>query len=509
MSVTSLLAGHSPAVRLYTAEQVRQLDRTAIDECDIPGIDLMRRAGAEALRVLREQWPAASCITVYCGSGNNAGDGFVLARLAQEAGLAVEVLLVGASGKLSGDARQAYDDALQAEVAIRAFSGEHSPERGVVVDALLGTGIRGEVRETYRQAIEQINRSGLPVLAIDIPSGLCSDTGALRGCVVRARHTVTFIGRKQGLYTAQGPACTGQLHFCSLQVPDAVYQRVPYTSSLLFRDVRLSPRPRDAHKGHCGHVLIVGGDYGMAGAVMLAAEAAARCGAGLVSVATRAEHLPALLARRPEVMGHAVQRAAQLEPLLEKATMVAIGPGLGASPWSEQMMLAALKAKLPLVMDADALNLLARHPAWKGSQSPDWILTPHPGEAARLLDCTTAEIQADRFRAVKGLQKRYGGVALLKGAGTLICSGNEILLCDRGNPGMATGGMGDVLSGVIAALRAQGLSAAQAAAVGAGVHADAADLAAREQGERGLLASDLFACLRRLLNLPVQETASS
>ena len=267
----------------------------------------------------------------------------------------------------------------------------------------------------------------------------------------------------------------------------------PLTGNMLRSCLPL--RVRASHKGDYGHVLVVGGDHGMAGAVRLAGEAAARTGSGLVSIATRRAHAASITAARPELMCHGVESAHDLRLLLQRASVVAIGPGLGQSAWACGMLAAVLQTRLPLVVDADALNLLAQEPM----QCDHWVLTPHPGEAARLLGITAQQIQADRLHAVQALQQRYGGVCVLKGAGSLVCASDAMTLCEAGNPGMASGGMGDVLTGIIAGLLAQGLSLVDAANAGVYIHATAGDRAAQE-GERGLLASDLLPQLRRLVN---------
>lgn len=259
----------------------------------------------------------------------------------------------------------------------------------------------------------------------------------------------------------------------------------------------LSPRARDAHKGMFGHVLLVGGNHGMVGAARLAGEAALRVGAGLVSVGTQAESITAIVSERPEIMAHAVKTANDLKPLLKKASVIVLGPVLGQTSWSRQLFKQVLKATSLKVLDADALNLLAKHTR----KSENWILTPHPGEAARLLDCTVETIQANRIDAVQALQKHYGGVVVLKGAGSLVCSNRCLRICSVGNPGMASGGMGDVLSGVIGGLLAQHFNLQQAAEYGVYLHALAADKAANLRGgERGLLASDLMPYLHQLIN---------
>ena len=260
----------------------------------------------------------------------------------------------------------------------------------------------------------------------------------------------------------------------------------------------LPPRPADAHKGLFGHALVVGGGRGMAGAAIMAGEAAVRCGAGLVSAATRPEHVTALACRVPEVMACGVEGTNDMPPLLDRATAIAVGPGLGTTPWAEQLLFRVVEREVPLVVDADALNLLAAGRVVENPHRDNWILTPHSGEAARLLDCTAAEVQADRFAAARALQGRYGGVALLKGAGTLVCGGDDAYLCPYGNPGMASGGMGDVLSGVLVALLAQGLAPLDAACLGACLHGMAGDIAAQD-GAAGLSATDLMPVLRRLL----------
>lgn len=271
----------------------------------------------------------------------------------------------------------------------------------------------------------------------------------------------------------------------------------------------LRPRAADSHKGDYGHVLVVGGDHGMGGAVLLAGEAAARSGAGLTSVATRPEHVPALIARRPELMARGIGGSEELQPLLERASVLVLGPGLGQAPWSLDCLRLALghaaTRGLPVVLDADALNALSRDPnLFPQALFGKCLLTPHPGEAARLLACSREAINADRAAAVRELQRKFGGAALLKGAGTLVCYPQgarvQVASCAHGNPGMASGGMGDVLSGVLGALLAQGYTLADALRLGVCVHSRAADLAAAAEGQRGLLATDLLPHIRHLLN---------
>jgi ADP-dependent NAD(P)H-hydrate dehydratase / NAD(P)H-hydrate epimerase len=496
---------------VYTAAQVRAFDRIAIDEYKIPGIQLMKRAGKAAFDYLLQRWPTFEHLHVFCGTGNNGGDGFIVAALAAQRTLPVTVWQVGDPTKIHGDALLAQQFAIQAGVRIKpfvdidSFTGDELAQ-GVIVDALLGTGVDSDVKSSFAKAIAAINQSLLPVLALDVPSGLCSDSGRELGIAVRANATISFIALKRGLFTADAADCCGDIAFASLQIPVEIYAREKSACSRIELNdfaAELAPRPRTAHKGHYGHVLVIGGDYGMAGAVTMASEAAARVGAGLVSCATRPEHVAALITRCPAVMAHGVNGLGELAPLLERATAIVIGPGLGQSAWSEQMLFGVWQhvqlKPLPLLVDADALNLLAQGVIATSPHYEQWVLTPHPGEAARLLGCTAAEVQDDRFAAATALQQRYGGVVVLKGAGSLIASSEGISVVNCGNPGMATGGMGDVLSGITGGLLAQGLTIDRAATLGVCLHGHAADLAA-QNGERGLLATDLLPHLQGLLN---------
>ncbi|MDY6993830.1 MAG: NAD(P)H-hydrate dehydratase [Pseudomonadota bacterium] len=485
---------------LYQAHQVRELDRRAIEHEGIAAIILMERAGQSALTHLQAQWPQARRITVLCGRGNNGGDGYVLARLAYLSGYTVKVLQLGDTTQLTGAARLAYVAMTQLGLSVHPFVAAELSDAEVIVDALLGTGLDRPVTAAYRQAIEAVLRlQSIPVLAMDIPSGLDADTGKVLGLAMVAQVTVTFIGLKRGLFTAQGPAHCGSVYFEGLQVPATIYHAMaPTVARLTYSTVKtaLPKRSQTAHKGQFGHVLIIGGDQGMIGALQLAAEAAARVGAGKISVATRATHAPLLSLTRPEIMSHGIETAEQLLALLAQATVVALGPGLGQSPWAQRLFETVMQTDKALIIDADGLNLLAQKPTRLGHS----ILTPHPGEAGRLLQQSTAEIQADRFAAVQALQQRFGGIVVLKGAGTVIIDDyNQLSLCHGGNPGMACGGMGDVLTGVIAGFVAQGYSLSTAAQLGVCVHAQAGDQAALE-GERGLLPSDLLMRLRYVVN---------
>lgn len=484
---------------LYTAEQVRDLDRRAIHEFGIPSHELMTRAGHATLDALRALWPTATSLAVLCGPGNNGGDGYVVARVARARGMRVNVVAVGDPPQPGGDARRAYDEFVAGGGRCVPW-GTTALDAEVIVDAVFGTGLARDVEGLPAEILRTANASGRPIVAVDIPSGLHADTGAVLGVAARAALTVTFIGRKIGFHLGAGPEHVGRLVFDDLAVPPGTYaEQVPTARLLGEEDVAaaLPRRARAAHKGSHGHVLVIGGGPGMPGAARLAGEAALRAGAGLVTLAVHPENA-AIVAARPELMCVATRTAHDLAQALTRATIVAVGPGLGQGELSREVFEAALGCGLPLVVDADALNLLVESPR----RNDRWVLTPHPGEAARLLGATGAAVQANRMGAARALQERFGGTVALKGAGSIVWSAGELPgICDRGNPGMAVGGTGDVLTGVIAGIAAQCGDLALATRAGVFVHAQAGDLAAR-RGERGMLAGDLLDQVRSCVNPP-------
>jgi NAD(P)H-hydrate epimerase len=515
---------------LYRADQVKQLDSLAIQRFNSAGFDLMQHAGAVAFDTIKQRWPHTRFLRVFAGCGNNGGDGFIVAALAKAQSINCQVILVGDTQKLSDDAAAAYAKAQQAGVDFSRLADlvDASPilrQDLVSVDALFGTGLDRAVTGEYALAIEQVNASQGPVLAIDIPSGLNSDTGMPLGSAVKADVTVSFIGIKQGMLTGQGRDFCGEIVFSNLGLSDEVYldESAPKPSAVRF-DVNdatrhFMPRIKSSHKGSNGHVVIIGGDTSYGGAVIMAGEAALRGGAGLVSIVTRSVNRAPALARCPELMvcgtedlGPQATSETQgwkpVEALLGRATALVVGPGLGKGRWSQQlfaMVLSVSRAKnIPLVIDADALHLLAdRQSMLPTPAALPWVLTPHPGEAAVLLNCDNAAIQQDRFAAVRQLVTLYSCTCLLKGSGTLVAEVSTdlpITLCTEGNPGMGSGGMGDVLSGIIGSFLAQGLDCVTSAKAAAAIHGEAADLAASQLGERGLKATDLTDFIRQLVN---------
>lgn len=481
---------------LFRVEDIRRIEHEASRRGGFPSLVLMERAASAAWRCLRERWPAARRITVVCGTGNNAGDGYELARLAQADGRSVQIIQVG-QPSAQGDAQVTWARATAAGIPV-ATELSALAQADVIVDALFGIGLNRPVTGQPLAAIEAMNATAAPRFSLDIPSGLDATTGQVLGCAVKAHATLSFIALKPGLVTGAAREHTGALRVATLGIGDATSIATPFASLTDWRDwaTLRHPRARHAHKGDSGHVLVVGGAPGMAGAVRLAAEAALRTGAGLVSVAAAPVVAAALSAARPEIMAHGVEDPADLLPLVARASVLAIGPGLGQSDWGARLWSAVRAQALPVVVDADALNLLARNPFAR----EDWILTPHPGEASRLLPEETAPLaKTDRYAAARALQARYGGHIVLKGAGTIVETPSSRAVIAGGNPGMAVGGMGDVLTGIVAALVAQGVALPDAAIAGPALHAAAGDRAAAA-GERGMLASEVIEQLRALVN---------
>jgi ADP-dependent NAD(P)H-hydrate dehydratase / NAD(P)H-hydrate epimerase len=485
---------------VYQVEQIRELERLADERFGISGDVLMARAGKAAFDFMSRRFANVKRVVIFCGGGNNGGDGYVLATLASERGINVEIFQVGDASHLSSAASNAKLQCEKLNIPMSLFQDKtdlHNPD--LIVDAICGIGAKSLMREEVMLAQEAINRAGIPVFSLDIPTGVDADNGRILGSAIKATATISFIGLKLGLLTGNGASYSGELAVNDLQLPvDLMNYVTPVAEKIHLSSYQqyLKPRLRDWHKGLSGHVLVVGGAAGYSGAARMAGMAALRVGAGLVSIATDPANASTMNIECPELMCHAVQRAQDLQPLIDKATVIILGPGLGQSDWANALWQQVMKTDLPIVVDADALNILAQHP----QVSEQWVLTPHPGEASRLLKQTTEATQQDRLLAVKELARHYGGTIVLKGAGTLVAAPNRLPgICDKGNPGMATAGMGDILSGVIGGLIAQGIPLGEAAHLGVVMHAVAGDMAAKD-GERGMIATDLLPYLRRLGN---------
>lgn len=490
---------------LYSVENAREIDRMAIEDRGIAGIVLMKRAGRAALEALQEKWPRARHIEVFCGAGNNAGDGYILAGLAADQGFQVVVWEMKEPDELRGDAALAREYAKQTAASLRPYK-QYQPQSNseVLVDALLGTGFQGSLKTHFREAIDEINGRRLPVLALDVPSGLDANTGWVAELAVYADLTISFIVMKMGLLTGLAPDHVGELLLDDLDIDPELTEALSAPFDLIGEADLLTirqPRAKSAHKGDYGTLLVIGGDHGFGGAAIMAAETALMSGAGRVVLATRPEHLMAALSRCPEVMVHAVETPNELAPLLKTASALVVGPGLGTSNWSRQLLSLALEAALPSVLDADALNLLAQDKTIAHGLNSECLLTPHPGEAGRLLGVTASEVQRDRFLTMRNLQENYPGTIVLKGAGTLVATAGQVPgVCGLGNPGMATAGMGDVLSGLCGALLARGYAIDVAAKAAVLVHSAAADKRVARNGEVGLRATDLLEPIRSILN---------
>lgn len=504
--------GRAHGRRILLAAELQAVDRRAIDVLGVPGLALMENAGRHLACAVADRVPPGSRVAICVGSGNNGGDGSVAARHLLGWGYAVDLLLCATRRRLQGDAAVMLRAAETAGVPVRELDtvgefAEHLPPTTLacVVDAVLGTGVRGEVGGVAAEAIAWMNAQGCPIIAADLPSGLCADTGRVLGDAVRATETVTFVASKLGHWLYPGPLYVGQLRVVDIGMPARALAGIPQREVLLDQALApaFAPRSPDQHKGQAGHLLVVAGSPGHTGAARLTAEAALRAGAGLVSVAlpaaavallapalTEAMYLEAFAGPDPEAA------AAHLAAEVTGRDAVVLGPGMPTDAHAQATLQALLPhLDRPAVLDADALNHLAGEPE-RLRHLAAAVITPHPGEAGRLLGRTTAEIQADRVGAVQALAQRSGAVAVLKGAHTLIADpAGALWICPEGNAGMATAGMGDVLAGLIGALLARGLSPLDAARAGVLWHARAGDMAAARRTPTSLLARDVIEAL--------------
>lgn len=501
-----------------TAAEMRRIDALAIERFGVPSEVLMERAGVGAAEALLARFPHVrkAGVVVLAGKGNNGGDGFVVARALKRRRVRCEVILAAARGDVRPPARAkllAWQRAGGKTTTIAA--GDLGPlqralaKAGCVVDALFGTGLTGEIGGLAAEAITLVNASGVPTVALDVPSGLDSDRGVPLGVAIEAELTVAFAAPKIGTVIHPGVRYAGELAVVDIGIPDAAFEEVaPAAEAVLAADAAalLRPRAPEAHKGTNGHVVIVAGGRGKSGAVVLASRAAARAGAGLVTAGVPAAEQPAVAARLLEEMtaalpddgdgGFAFPSPDAYAALLDGKSAVVTGPGIGVSAARQALVQwLVAHATLPMVVDADALNCLAAAPppgAWGGPDRPR-ILTPHPGEMARLTGLDTAQVQADRIAVARRFAAARGVIVVLKGARTVVAEpdGRVAINCS-GNPGLASGGTGDALAGILGGLLAQGYPPADAARLGVFLHGFAADRVAARRGMIGLLASDVI-----------------
>jgi hydroxyethylthiazole kinase-like uncharacterized protein yjeF len=492
--------GQDPVDGFYDGPGSQTLDAAARVGLPIAGIDLMHRAAQAALDVIVSEYPDAARLLVVCGKGNNAGDGYLVAAQAKGQGLDPSVLAIVDPKQLQGDASLAHAMALQVGVAIHLYGGTDLALEltgyDVVVDAMLGTGFSGAVRPAYKIAIEHINSGQLPVVSIDLPSGVDASSGRA-DIAIKADHTVTFISRKLGTYSGPGKIYSGRMHFADLGVPRRLYLP-PSAYSCRWRTQDLVSPAEDAYKHLLGHVLVAGGDFGMPGAIAMASEAALRVGAGMVSIATRPAHGTGLLSRIPEAMTIDPDGDA-LAHKLDQIDLVVLGPGLGREAWGKSIYRIVEASGKPVVLDADGLYWLAEAQSWQGG---DLFMTPHAAEAARLLRITVAAVENDRLACAANLAELYEARVNLKGPGSVVRLSDRTEICRHGNPGMATAGMGDVLSGIVGGLlatatrqRASDEEIDKLFSTAVALHSAAADNAAQIVGMRSLLATDVIRAL--------------
>jgi len=491
--------------KLYNVDSVIQLEQIAIKQFNIPAYELMKRAGKAVFDVIKTNYPQCKNVLVLCGAGNNAGDGYVIARLLKQEGYDVHVISLIDPNTLKNEAWLAYQDWLK-HAGNDKLDLSLIDKADIFIDALLGTGLTREVTGKWAGWITAINNAVKPVISVDIPSGLMADTGNIASVAIKADITVSFIGLKQGMFTAQAKDVCGEIYFDDLAVPAEVHSLIEHNARLInAANYSLLPkRKASSHKGSFGHVLIVGGNDGMPGAVILAATAALRSGAGLVTIITAPKNLQAIGLAVPEAMVKTcdIDSVNDLfkENFINNITHVAIGMGLGQDEWSNALLQKCIALKKLILIDADALNLIAKH---KYKISSPLLITPHPGEARRLLSkISSTDVQVNRFDAIRNLHNLFkeaeSCVVILKGSGTLIYDGHSIKVCNAGNAAMAAPGMGDVLSGISIALMAQNIKTTDAAELAVCLHASAADSVVEDK-TRGLLASDVVTALQKVV----------
>lgn len=507
-------------MKVVTAQEMREIDRKAITEFKIPGIVLMENAGLQVAQAVKEKLPGINgrTVTVFAGKGNNGGDGLVAARHLFNMGADVKVLLLDSPEKITGDA--AVNLEIWKKIGQKVYTVTQKDDfnavrlflvkTDIVIDAIYGTGFKGTVREYAGRIIEAINACEKPVIAVDIPSGVEADTGSVNGPCIRASLTVTFGLPKVGLLLEPGSGHAGELRVVDISLPGSLLGDDRIKCNLANENlVRgwLPFRPSCSHKGDYGRVLVVSGSRGMAGSSCLAAEAAARAGAGLVTLVVPEGVYEPVASKLTEVMVAPVAQTGEgtlsrealpvIRGMMERADVVALGPGLSTNPETVEVVRKIIShSRIPAVLDADGLNAFIGHTDLFKKVKKSLVLTPHPGEMARLTGLSVEMVQLNRLHEARTWSSNWGAVLVLKGYRTIVASPDGTAYINTtGNPGMATGGSGDVLTGIIAGLLAQGMEAVTAAAAGVYLHGAAGDVAAREKGMMGLIAGDLLSAL--------------
>ena len=492
--------------KVYSATHVLTQEARIAGDNKVPMLDLMEQAGAAALKHIVNHYGGLNSLLVVCGKGNNGGDGFVVARLAQEQGLTVCVYLTCPTKELSGDALINYQRLLKTpvslyqyqQISLESLFSQYQFE--LIVDGIFGIGFRGDLPDSIKDIVTRINdQEQSKLVSLDVPSGLNASTGHVASTAIKADSTISFIVCKQGLLTGMAANYIGQLFVDDLSLGADFQTKVASDCFLQLPDnlPRKPQRRATAHKGDIGLLLALGGNEGMPGAIRLATEAALRGGAALVSVCCHQNARAIVASGRPELMLPLIDDKLILPSApVDKANVLLLGPGLGLDNWANCLFNQCIDLDKSMVIDADGLTLLSQNPNYQNNR----VLTPHPKEAATLLGCSINDILANRFWAIEKIVEKYGGICVLKGAGSLICDGKNTWINSTGNSGMASGGMGDVLSGIIAAFLLQMDSAIDAVRLAVYIHGKAADDIAQRQGKIGMLASDIIAELPRLIN---------
>lgn len=481
--------------KLYSSEQIREIEKYIFTKLGFDEFELMFRAGKYAFEVIKDQIINKNVkIKIFCGVGNNGGDGFILAGFLKKDGYDVEIFEIGNFLKQSKLASKAKDLAIECDVKINKYDeAVILNEDDVIIDAIYGIGINCNIKLEQRKIIDKINNSNAFIIGLDCPSGLNPDNGQIMGNCVRCDITISFLQLKLGCFLNFGPKFCGEIFVNNLAVnyEDFLAKITPSFITIFDKDLLkiIPPRKLDANKGDFGNILAIGGDHSMAGAIMMAAEACCRSGAGKVTVLTRQENIEALNVRLPNVMSAIYDDKKDLELAIKNKDFLIIGPGLGNSKWSSDLFEFFMDNNLAKLIDADGLNLLAKSD--KKYDLKNAIITPHPKEAANLLGITTKEVQKNRQETARKLHEKYGCIVVLKGANSIIYDGNNFCLCGHSNPAMAVAGMGDILSGLIAGFTFQNISLFEAAIIGSFIHVISANLLVEEHGEIGLLPNDI------------------
>jgi ADP-dependent NAD(P)H-hydrate dehydratase / NAD(P)H-hydrate epimerase len=522
-------------MKVISAQTMQELDRQAIREQGIPGLELMEHAGHACMEAIFHEL-GLTCgkrAFIFAGRGNNGGDGYVIARLLLQSGWQVRVCILAERDRIEGDADINLEQLPPAVISYCTAPGQPSDRHqeeirlaDVIVDALLGTGLNSEVSGVYREAVGLINASGRPVVAVDIPSGIHGSSGRVLGCAVKATVTVTFAAAKLGHVLYPGADHTGRLVVADIGIPAGLVEEADGCEFLTVDSIRplLRRRDRQAHKGHFGHCLVVAGSCGKTGAAALSANSAVRTGSGLVTLAVPESLHPIMEIKTTEAMtvplpdsgnGYLTDDAySAIEGLLSGKDALAVGPGLGRHPATVALVQTLVKsAALPLVIDADGLNAVAQDTnCLLDKKSAAVVLTPHPGEMARLLGVSVADVETDRIATARRFAATFGVHVILKGSRTIIAAPDgSVAINGSGNPGMASGGMGDVLTGIIVSLLGQGRCCRDACRLGVFIHGYAADLVAEDKGEIGMSAVDVQEKLpyayKKLVPLPKENTS--